>query len=73
MPVKISRYIYFIIKVVQCIYECLQDRDDKNWMKHTLSWYDVDTGKVTLDYRPVHLNTMDENEMKHVAPVKRVY
>ncbi|MEA2996484.1 MAG: succinate dehydrogenase / fumarate reductase, flavoprotein subunit, partial [Alphaproteobacteria bacterium] len=27
------------------------DRDDKNWMKHTLSWLDVATRKVTIDYR----------------------
>lgn len=53
--------------------EDYKDRDDKNWMKHTLSWYDVPTGKVTLDYRPVHMNTMDEKEMHSVAPVKRVY
>eukprot|EP01111_Echinosteliopsis_oligospora_P002257 TRINITY_DN1329_c0_g1_i1.p1 TRINITY_DN1329_c0_g1~~TRINITY_DN1329_c0_g1_i1.p1 ORF type:complete len:632 (-),score=169.23 TRINITY_DN1329_c0_g1_i1:64-1959(-) len=53
--------------------EDFKDRDDKTWMKHTLSWYDVDSGKVTLDYRPVHMNTLDEKEMKTVAPVKRVY
>jgi len=53
--------------------EDYKDRDDKNWMKHTLSWYDVDSGKVTLEYRPVHMNTMDEKDMKHVPPVKRVY
>jgi hypothetical protein len=42
-------------------------------MKHTLSWYDVDTGKVTLDYRPVHMKSLDEAEMKSVPPGKRVY
>ena len=27
--------------------EDFPDRDDKNWMKHTLTWLDTDTGKVT--------------------------
>jgi len=27
------------------------DRDDQNWMKHTLAWFDDATGKVALDYR----------------------
>lgn len=31
------------------------ERDDKNWMKHTLAWIrDVNTGKVELGYRDVH-------------------
>src|SRR5262249_40700374 len=29
------------------------ERDDKNWMKHTLAWLD-DKGNVKIDYRPVH-------------------
>ncbi len=29
-------------------------RDDKNWMKHTLTWVDAAKRKVTLGYRPVH-------------------
>jgi aspartate oxidase len=33
--------------------EDFPNRDDANWMKHTLAW--ATTGKsVTLDYRPVH-------------------
>ncbi len=28
------------------------DRDDGNWMKHTLSWWR--DGKIDIDYRPVH-------------------
>jgi succinate dehydrogenase / fumarate reductase flavoprotein subunit len=47
------------------------DRDDVNWMKHTLSWRDA-KGKVTLDYRPVHLNTLS-NEVQTFPPKKRVY
>ncbi|KAJ3043062.1 succinate dehydrogenase flavoprotein subunit [Rhizophlyctis rosea] len=49
------------------------ERDDKNWMKHTLSWHDPQSGKVDLVYRPVIDKTLDESEMKPVPPVKRVY
>jgi succinate dehydrogenase (ubiquinone) flavoprotein subunit len=49
------------------------ERDDKNWMKHTLAWMDVDTGSVKLDYRPVHFHTLDEAEMKTIPPMKRQY
>jgi succinate dehydrogenase flavoprotein subunit len=49
------------------------ERDDENWMKHTLSSLDTDTGKVTLDYRPVHFNTLDDSEMETIPPFKRVY
>ncbi len=48
------------------------DRDDKNWMKHTLSWLDVATRKVTIDYRPVHTYTMT-NDVQYVEPKARVY
>ncbi len=48
------------------------NRDDKNWMKHTLSWLDVATRKVTLDYRPVHTYTMT-NEVQYIEPKARVY
>ena len=47
------------------------DRDDATWMKHTLSWVN-DTGKVTLHYRPVHLETLTD-EVKTVPPKARVY
>jgi succinate dehydrogenase / fumarate reductase flavoprotein subunit len=47
------------------------DRDDKNWMKHTLSWVDG-SGKVTFDYRPVHQNTLTD-EVEYVEPKARVY
>src|SRR5882762_2600305 len=32
------------------------ERDDQNWLKHTVAWLDGD-GKVTIGYRPVHLHT----------------
>jgi len=46
------------------------DRDDQNWMKHTLAWFD---GKdVKLDYRPVHSYTMT-NDIAYIEPKARVY
>jgi succinate dehydrogenase / fumarate reductase flavoprotein subunit len=48
------------------------NRDDENWMKHTLAWLDQDTGKVTIDYRPVHANTMT-NDVQSIPPKARVY
>ncbi|MBM2830241.1 MAG: sdhA [Gammaproteobacteria bacterium] len=47
------------------------ERDDKNWMKHTLSWLN-DKGEVSFEYRPVHLYTLT-NEVEVVPPKKRVY
>ncbi len=51
--------------------EDFPDRDDVNWMKHTLAWLD-DKGKVKIDYRPVHTFTMT-NEIAYIAPKARVY
>jgi len=51
--------------------EDFKDRDDVNWMKHTLSWVDGQ-GAVTLDYRPVHLNTLT-SDVEPVPPKARVY
>jgi succinate dehydrogenase / fumarate reductase flavoprotein subunit len=47
------------------------DRDDDNWMKHTLAWVD-DKGKVNFDYRPVHMYTLTD-EAEVIPPKKRVY
>jgi succinate dehydrogenase / fumarate reductase, flavoprotein subunit len=46
-------------------------RDDENWLKHTLSWLD-DSGRVRLDYRPVHLQPLS-NEVSSIPPKERVY
>jgi succinate dehydrogenase / fumarate reductase flavoprotein subunit len=51
--------------------EDFADRDDKNWMKHTLSWIDG-KGGTTLDYRPVHDYTMT-NDVQYIVPKPRVY
>lgn len=48
------------------------DRDDDNWMKHTVSWLSDRGDKVKLDYRPVHMYTLT-NEVEVVPPKPRVY
>jgi succinate dehydrogenase / fumarate reductase flavoprotein subunit len=47
------------------------DRDDENWMKHTLAWCN-DHGEVKLDYRGVKMQTLT-NEVQVFPPKKRVY
>jgi succinate dehydrogenase / fumarate reductase, flavoprotein subunit len=47
------------------------DRDDHNWMKHSLSWVGND-GAVQLAYRPVRMQTLT-NEVQVIPPKKRVY
>ncbi|KAI1430024.1 hypothetical protein F5Y12DRAFT_781622 [Xylaria sp. FL1777] len=49
------------------------DRDDENWMKHTLTFQKKPHGKVDLGYRKVVGTTLDENECKAVPPFKRTY
>ncbi|MEE4186337.1 MAG: succinate dehydrogenase flavoprotein subunit [Gammaproteobacteria bacterium] len=51
--------------------EDFPDRDDENWMKHTLAWVDAD-GSVRLDYRAVNLETLTD-EVATVPPKARVY
>jgi succinate dehydrogenase / fumarate reductase flavoprotein subunit len=46
------------------------ERDDANWMKHTLAWQ---SGRdVKIDYRPVHEYTLD-SEVEYIKPKKRTY
>ena len=47
------------------------DRDDVNWMHHTLAWID-EAGAVKLDKRPVNLQPMS-NEVQSFPPKARVY
>jgi succinate dehydrogenase (ubiquinone) flavoprotein subunit len=49
------------------------ERDDVNWMKHTLAYFDNKTNKVCLDSRPVIMTTLDENEVQSFPPGKRTY
>ena len=51
--------------------EDFKDRDDVNWLKHTLAYVD-EQGKVSFDYRPVHLNTLTD-EVEPVPPKARTY
>jgi succinate dehydrogenase / fumarate reductase flavoprotein subunit len=48
------------------------ERDDMNWMKHTLAWADSHARKVAIDYRPVHSYTLTD-EVEYIPPTKRVY
>ncbi len=48
------------------------ERDDTNWMKHTLAWLDRSSGKVRLDYRPVHAQPLT-NDIAAIPPKERVY
>jgi len=52
--------------------EDFPDRDDDNWMKHTLASADCATKSVTLDDRPVHAHTLTD-EIDYIEPKARVY
>mgnify|MGYP006260706069 FL=1 len=52
-------------------HEDYPERDDKNWMKHTIMWLN-EKNKTKLDYRDVHLNTLT-NEVASIPPAARVY
>ncbi len=47
------------------------ERDDENWLKHTLAWLG-DDGAPRIDYRPVHLYTLTD-EVQTFPPKPRVY
>ncbi|NCC23263.1 MAG: succinate dehydrogenase flavoprotein subunit [Alphaproteobacteria bacterium] len=51
--------------------EDFRERDDRNWLKHTVSWV-ADDGKVTLGTRPVILTTLTD-EVEPIPPKERVY
>uniref|UniRef100_A0A7N8YDU0 Succinate dehydrogenase [ubiquinone] flavoprotein subunit, mitochondrial n=1 Tax=Mastacembelus armatus TaxID=205130 RepID=A0A7N8YDU0_9TELE len=46
---------------------------DQHWRKHTMSYVNSKTGKVTLEYRPVIDSSLDEQECAHVPPAIRSY
>jgi succinate dehydrogenase / fumarate reductase flavoprotein subunit len=48
------------------------NRDDVNWMQHTLAFADYEKQSVSLDFRPVHTHTLT-NEIKYIEPKARVY
>ena len=47
------------------------ERDDANWLVHSLAWL-RDDGSVKLGDRPVHMNTLT-NHVQPIPPKKRVY
>ena len=54
-------------------HEDYPDRDDENWMKHSLAYWDENSKEVKMNYRPIHYYTLDEDECATVPPVARVY
>ena len=48
------------------------NRDDKDWMKHTLAWIDDEKRTISLDDRPVHTYTLS-NDIEYIKPKARVY
>ena len=51
------------------------ERNDADWMKHTVAWFDGWGGKgggVKIDYRPVHEFTLTD-EIAYIKPKARVY
>ncbi|MES2002825.1 MAG: succinate dehydrogenase flavoprotein subunit [Pseudomonadota bacterium] len=59
------------------MHEDYPKRDDKNWMKHTIAWFDGWGGTwpksgVKIDYRPVHDFTLTD-DVEYIKPKARVY
>ncbi|XP_062394917.1 succinate dehydrogenase [ubiquinone] flavoprotein subunit, mitochondrial-like [Sardina pilchardus] len=46
---------------------------DDHWRKHTLSSVDKETGKVTLEYRPVIDSSLNEEDCSSIPPAIRSY
>ncbi|MEC9067084.1 MAG: succinate dehydrogenase flavoprotein subunit [Pseudomonadota bacterium] len=61
-------------------HEDFPDRNDAEWMKHTVAWFDgwgggargSGNGEVRIDYRPVHEYTLTD-DVAYIKPKKRVY
>ena len=51
--------------------EDFPDRNDADWMKHTLCWID-EKGNTRIDYRPVHLYTQTD-AVQTIPPKARKY
>ena len=57
------------------MHEDYPERDDANWMKHTIAWFDGwggGGGEVRIDYRPVHQFTLTD-DIAYIEPKARVY
>ena len=56
-------------------HEDFPDRNDAEWMKHTVAWFDGWGGRgsnIRIDYRPVHEYTLTE-DVNYIEPKARVY
>jgi succinate dehydrogenase / fumarate reductase flavoprotein subunit len=56
-------------------HEDFPERNDKEWMKHTIAWFDGWGGRGSnsrIDYRPVHEYTLTD-DIKYIEPKARVY
>ena len=51
--------------------EDFTERDDKNWLVHSLVWLDKH-GTIKLGTRPVNMNPLT-NQVKSILPKERVY
>jgi succinate dehydrogenase / fumarate reductase flavoprotein subunit len=57
------------------MHEDFPNRNDAEWMKHTIAWFDPKgqkDGLVKIDYRPVHDYTLTD-EVEYIKPKARVY
>lgn len=57
------------------MHEDYPERDDANWMKHTIATFEGwggKGGKVDIGYRPVHDYTLTD-DVDYIVPKKRVY
>lgn len=52
--------------------EDFKDRNDAEWMKHTLIWYERENNRAKIDYRPVHMETLTD-DLAVIPPKQRVY
>lgn len=46
---------------------------EQHWRKHTLTYIDIESGDVTIDFKPVNDETLDKNEVQSVPPAIRKY
>lgn len=49
------------------------ERDDKRWMKHSVTWQRHAGDKIKVGYRNVVMTTLDEEDCKSVPPMSRSY
>ena len=49
------------------------ERDDEQWMNHSLAYFNFEHATTTVGYRPAHQFTLDAEELESVPPHARVY